>query len=99
MSDQCNILISSAGRRVALLRAFKEALAHLGVSGNVLAADMSRLSSAFHIADDAFVVPRCTSTEFIPTLLRACRERTIRLVIPTIDTELPVLAAHRDEFR
>ena len=35
------------------------------ISGEVFAADMSRLSSAYHAADRAFQVPRCTDPEVI----------------------------------
>jgi carbamoyl-phosphate synthase large subunit len=93
-----NVLVSSAGRRVALLRLFREALAGLGLEGAVLATDMSRLSSAFQLADEAFVVPPCRSLDFVPAMLELCRAHAVRLVVPTIDPELPVYAAHRAEF-
>lgn len=93
-----NVLISSAGRRVALLRAFRAALEELGLEGRVLAADMSPLAAAFHDADAGFVVPRCTDPQFVPALLRLCAEQNVRVVIPTIDTELPVYAAAREQF-
>ncbi len=98
MTEPCNVLISSAGRRVALLDLFRRALRDLGLEGRVFAADMAKLSSAYHSADGAFVVPRCTSDAFVPEVLRLCREHRIRLVVPTIDTELPVYAAHRAAF-
>jgi carbamoyl-phosphate synthase large subunit len=98
IDGQFNVLLSSAGRRVALLRAFQEALEELGLSGAVMAADVSDLSSAFHSGDRAFLVPPCTSEAFIPEMLRICRQHGINLVVPTIDTELPVLATHRSRF-
>jgi len=93
-----NILISSAGRRVALLRIFREALRALGIPGRVLAADMSATSGAYHAADDSWQVPSCTRPDFVPEVLDLCRRERIRLIVPTIDTELPVYSAHRDEF-
>ena len=94
----CNVLLSSAGRRVALLRCFREALQAAGQDGRIVATDASRTSSALHAADAGVVVPRCTTDEFVPAMLEVCREHEIRLVIPTIDTELPVLAANRKRF-
>jgi carbamoyl-phosphate synthase large subunit len=94
----CNVLVSSAGRRVELLRSFRAALAGLDVDGKVLATDRSWFASAFHDADLGVVVPDCLSPQFIPTMLELCSAHGVGLVIPTIDTELPVLAAHRDEF-
>lgn len=95
---ELNVLISSAGRRVELLRLFRRDLDDLGVKGRVIAADMSATSAAFHDADDQFLVPRCTHDEFIPTVLEECQRRQIGLIVPTIDTELAAYAAHRDTF-
>ena len=93
-----NVLISSAGRRVALLRIFREALRELGLRGKVFAADASPVSGAFHDADGSWQAPRCTEPEFVPWMLELCRRERIRLVAPTIDTELPAYASHRDAF-
>ncbi len=93
-----NVLISSAGRRVALMDAFRGALGRLDLPGAVLAADASRLSAGFHHADRAYQVPRCLAPEFVPFMLDLCRRERVRLLVPTLDTELPVYAAHRAEF-
>jgi carbamoyl-phosphate synthase large subunit len=93
-----NVLISSAGRRVVLARLFRAALADLGLSGQVAASDASPLSAAWVEADTRIRVPRCTDPAFVPELLDACIANAIHLVIPTIDSELPVLAAVRDQF-
>jgi carbamoyl-phosphate synthase large subunit len=93
-----NILLSSAGRRVALLGSFRAALRELGVQGDVIAADVSPLAAAFHAAGHAVRVPRCTTEEFIPALLDSCTAHGVRLVVPTIDTELAVLATNRAMF-
>ena len=90
-----NILISSAGRRVALQQCFQRALAGLGVSGRVFAADMQPLSAAFHSADRGMLVPRCTSPGFVARIEEICAEGRVRLVIPTIDTELGAYARAR----
>ncbi len=93
-----NVLISSAGRRVELLRIFRKSLGELGLDGEVLAIDQSKASAAFHSADRAFVVPRCTSPEFVPEVHEICRSNEVSLVVPTIDTELPMYASARSTF-
>jgi carbamoyl-phosphate synthase large subunit len=98
MTDRFTVLISSAGRRVALLQIFRRTLEEMGLDGRVLAADRSTMSSAVHVADRAFVVPPCSSPEFIPQMLEICRDHDVRLVIPTIDPELPAYAMAREEF-
>jgi carbamoyl-phosphate synthase large subunit len=91
-------MISSAGRRVSLIDAFRTAVRRTNVTGRVLATDMSRSAPAFHHADAAFQVPRCTAPDFVDRLLALCLEHDVRLLIPTLDTELPVLAEHRARF-
>ncbi len=92
-----NVLLTSAGRRVALLRAFRAALASVG-GGRVLAADAGGTAAAIHEADEGFVVPRCDSPDYVPALLALCRRENVALVVPTIDPELPVLGRARDLF-
>lgn len=91
-----NVLISSAGRRGALVRLFQDALRPTG--GRVLCTDAGVTSAACRLSDGWTQVPRCTSPEFIDSLLDYCRAESIGLIIPTIDTELPILAAHRERF-
>ena len=98
MIPDCNVLISSAGRRVGLLRAFRKSLDRLGMRGSIHAADMSALSSAVQVADKGHLVPKCTSPEFIPAMLDICARDRIRLLIPTIDTELTAFAENRGVF-
>jgi carbamoyl-phosphate synthase large subunit len=93
-----SVLISSAGRRVELLRGFRAALDALGVDGRVLAADRSWYSSAVHSADAHYRVPACDAPDFVPRMLELCATQGVDLVVPTIDPELPVLAGVRDDF-
>jgi carbamoyl-phosphate synthase large subunit len=94
----CSVLISSAGRRVALLQAFRAALTEAGINGSVIAVDMTPLASAFQLADASFLVPPCTDPGFVDAILDICAANGVRLIVPTIDTELPVYAKHRDRF-
>jgi carbamoyl-phosphate synthase large subunit len=93
------ILLSSAGRRVSLLRLLRRALAEFDVAGRVLAADLRpEMSAACQEADLSFATPRATSPDFIPALLDLCARQSIDAIVPTIDTELLVLARHRQAF-
>ena len=94
-----SVLVSSAGRRVELIHCLRQSADALGVETTVLATDMSPgWSSACQAADRHFAVPRCTDEGFIPSMLRLVSEHGIGLIVPTIDTELPVLAAHAPSF-
>lgn len=92
------VLISSAGRRVGLVDIVRRDLAALGIFGQVLAVDASPLSAAAHSCDGFRLVSRCRSEAFIPEVLSYCLEHGVKLIIPTIDPELPVYAEANAEF-
>jgi carbamoyl-phosphate synthase large subunit len=92
------ILVTSAGRRGALVGLLRRALAEAGQEGRVLAADASPLSAAYHLADAGFIVPPHADPGHVDALLDLCRREQVGLVIPTHDGELPLLAAARDRF-
>ena len=93
-----NILFTSAGRRHSLIADFKRTLQDLEISGNTVTADMSRLSAASFAADHREQIVAVRSKEYIDQLLLLCRKHAVRLVIPLIDTELPVLSANKARF-
>lgn len=94
-----NVLLTSAGRRVALLRAFRGAQRALGLTGSkVVATDLTPLSSAFQDADAAELVPRVTAPDYVDRLVEVCERHRIGLIVPLIDPELPVLAAARERL-
>jgi carbamoyl-phosphate synthase large subunit len=93
------VLFASAGRRVELIRCFRQDAADLGLEFEALACDLDpRSSSACSIADRAFAVPRCTEAAYVEELLRICDAEGVDLVVPTIDPELEPLAAHAGRF-
>jgi len=94
-----NILITSAGQRVQLVKAFQETLNRFFPAGKVFTTDMNpRLAPAAYVSDGCFEVPRCTSDDYIDSLLNICHSNEIGLVVPTIDTELAILSANKKRF-
>ena len=94
-----NILITSAGQRVALVKDFQEALKRFYPEGKVYTTDMNpKLAPAAYVSDGCFEVPRCTSEDYIKSLLTICLGNGIGLIVPTIDTELAILSANKDIF-
>jgi carbamoyl-phosphate synthase large subunit len=95
-----NILITSAGQRVSLVRAFQNELKKIDEQGYVFTTDLvPQLSSACNVSDRYFKVKRVTDTEYIDELLALCKGELISLVIPTIDTELLILAKNKQFFK
>lgn len=91
-----NVLITSAGRRTSLLKAFKEATRRCG--GKVLAGDIDGLAPALYMADQVFRLPPIRSADYIPSLLDIVRGHKVRLLVPTLDSELPNLARSASAF-
>lgn len=92
------VLLSSAGRRGELVKLVRRTQARLGLPDAVIGADMSPLSAAGQLSNHLAVVPRCTDDEFVPAMLDLVRTHDVAIVVPTIDTELAVYAAHRADF-
>ncbi|MDO5971188.1 ATP-grasp domain-containing protein [Flavivirga aquimarina] len=94
-----NILITSAGRRVSLVKAFKNELTKIDSSGKVFVVDASPdISAASQISDKAFKICEIENPDYIASLLKISIENNINLIIPTIDTELLVLAKNEVKF-
>lgn len=95
-----NVLITSAGKRVSLVKLFKETLASLSLSSCVYTTDMNPLlAPAGIVSDKCFSVPRVTDPSYIDILLEICRENDIKVIIPTIDTELLVLSENINKLQ
>lgn len=94
-----NVLITSAGRRVSLLRAFQKELKKIAPKAKVFAADANpKLSAACEVADDYFGVPGVQENTYISLLLDKCKTLNIKIIVPTIDTELSLLASNKAKF-
>jgi len=92
-----NILVSSASKKVPLIRAVQAAAQKLDPSSRVIAGDLDAEALSRHVADAFWQMPR-TTEEALHVLLAGCRERNIRLIIPTRDGELPFWAQYRQFF-
>lgn len=94
-----NILLLSAGRRVELAQAFSHEIKARGLSASLLATDLKpELSAACQVVDVPIRAPRVTEPGYIDFLLSTCKARKVGLVVPTIDTELLLLANNRAAF-
>ncbi len=94
-----NILITSAGRRVSLVKNFQETLKKYNKNAKVFTTDMNPvMSSACQVSDGFFKVPRVTDKSYLSVLKDICKKNSISIIVPTIDTELHILASVKDEF-
>jgi carbamoyl-phosphate synthase large subunit len=98
-TSRLRVLISSAGRRVGLLRAVRQAGQDLGLEVQVYGSDAEpEMSAACLLADGRFGVRRASEPGFIQDVMTIASHESIDLVIPTIDPELIAFAHAADEF-
>ena len=57
-----------------------------------------RLAPAAYVSDGCFEVLRVTDPKYIQQILKLCKDNEIGMIIPTIDTELLVLAENKKHF-
>ena len=95
------ILISSAGRRVELINCFKLSLEKMPyVECKIITVDKNpELSAACQLSDKYFQIVDCEHPKYIQDLLNLCLKNNIKIIIPTIDNELILLAKARNEFK
>lgn len=93
-----NILVLSAGRRVELINCFKNASKKLKLDSNIITGDMSQTAPATYFSDRKYILPPIKSNEYIDEIVKICKLEDVKLIIPTIDTELLILAQNKDKI-
>lgn len=92
------ILFTSAGRRVELMQAFRQAADMIDEQVEIYGADMSDSAPALAYCDKTEIVCRISDSNYIPLLAEICEREKIDVLIPTIDTDLLVLSEHKCVF-
>ncbi len=91
-----NILITSASRKVSLVKSFKKVLEKR--KGKVIAGDNNPFSASFFFADEFCVLPNDSSPDFLGKVLEVCKKYNVSLIVPTRDEELPIFSNNRKQF-
>lgn len=97
-AENIGVLFTCIGRRVSLLNCFRDAAKRLKINARFYGTDTNQLSPAFQLADEGFVVKAVNHPHYIRELLRIVRTKSIDLLVPTIDTELKLLAVNKSKF-
>lgn len=93
-NNAVNVLFTSVGRRVELLRAFRRAYDSLRLAGRIIAVDIDPLAPGLQVADRCYIVPRLSMPDYIPTLVEICERERVNLVFPLIDPDIPIPWSH-----
>jgi carbamoyl-phosphate synthase large subunit len=92
-----NFLISSASRKVPLIRAAQTALRKIHTQGKVIAGDASSNALSRYVADEFWLMPQ-TRDENVNSIIQGCKERSIKFILPTRDGELLFWSKHAEQF-
>lgn len=93
------ILFTSVGRRVELMQAFREAAKRNDFDLELIGADISLTAPALYFCDTKVAAPRISNPNYISFLVSYCKEHNVDAVIPTIDTDLLMLAENKQLFK
>jgi carbamoyl-phosphate synthase large subunit len=91
------VLVSSASRKIPLVRAMRQAVLKLHPDAKIIAGDCSPFALAAHVADGFWCMPP-TSDDNLHEIIRGCKQRGINTVLPTRDGELLFWARHSNVF-
>jgi len=97
-SKSFNILFTCIGRRVSLLNSFKKAAKELKLKCRFFGTDINELSSAIQLCDKQFVVKSVGHQSYIKQLLGIVKQNNVKLLVPTVDLDLHLLAENKEKF-
>ena len=93
-----NVLFTCIGRRVSLLNSFRRAAKQLKINAAFFGTDTTELSSALQLCDEGFLVKPTTHPRYIGQLLSIVKASRGKLLVPTIDLDLKLLARNKLKF-
>jgi carbamoyl-phosphate synthase large subunit len=97
-ADKLSVLFTCIGRRVSLLNSFRRAARQLGINARFLGTDTAKLSSALQLCDKGLLVKPVTDADYIKQLLTIVKTNKVKLLVPTVDLDLKLLAQNKPKF-
>jgi len=96
--NNLGVLFTCIGRRVSLLNSFRRAAKQLKINAAFFGTDTTELSSALQLCDEGFLVKPTTHPRYIGQLLSIVKTSKVKLLVPTIDLDLKLLARNKRKF-
>jgi carbamoyl-phosphate synthase large subunit len=96
---ELNVLLTCAGQRVDIVRAFRAALDRGPYAGRVIVSDLDPLSPSLFAADLRIDLPPVDDPGYGAAVAEACRREGVRAVMPLTDLDPVVLAEAAGEIR
>ena len=80
------------------MNSFRQAAKELDINALFIGTDVTELSSALQCCDKKFVVSYVKQSPYLEELLKIVEENEVRLLIPTVDLDLKLLARNKKLF-
>lgn len=93
------IVFTSVGRRVELIQAFRNAAEQLKIKVTLIGVDVTQDAPALFFCDKFKILCKINDEQYIPQLITLCEDEKVDCLIPTIDTDLLVLAENKRKFQ
>jgi carbamoyl-phosphate synthase large subunit len=97
-NELLTLLFTCVGRRVELLQAFRAAARRLDQPLRIVAVDSDPTAPALLCADEPHLVPRADDSGYMASLMATVTACRAQALIPTTDTDLQIISAHRAEL-
>jgi carbamoyl-phosphate synthase large subunit len=94
-----NVLLTCAGQRVDIVRAFQAAMHGGAHRGRVLVSDLDPLSPSLFAADEVVELPPVSDPGYGVAVAEVCRREGVGAVLPLTDLDPVVLAEAADAIR
>ena len=92
------VLFTCIGRRVSLLESFRLASKGLRLNASLFGTDTTELSPALQLCDKGILVKPVSHPGYIRQLLSIVKKENVRLLVPTVDLDLKLLAGNKPRF-
>ena len=100
MKSDLVIAFTCVGRRVQLVRHFRQACGRLGVRAHLIGIDADPvMASAAYFCDETFCVPHGGHPDFEPAVLDIIAKRGVRMLLPLADPDLLAVGRLRAEVQ
>jgi UDP-2,4-diacetamido-2,4,6-trideoxy-beta-L-altropyranose hydrolase len=93
-----NVLITSASKKIPLVKAMQNAVRKIHPDAKVIAGDICKDALSSFVADKFWVMPKANE-ENVLDIINSCHSNNIRIIFPTRDGELKFWAANAERFR
>lgn len=90
------ILVTGIGGNVA--HGVLRNILNLKINVFLVGTDIKEVSAGNHLCDKVYKVPLSNSADYIPSIVKICKDEKIDLIIPTTDSEVYYLALAKEQL-